>query len=109
MSLGGFRSMWVMVMFDLPTEEREDRREYSRFRKHLLSNGFVQLQYSVYARYCNSLDQAARQGGYVAAAVPPEGEVRVLTITEKQFQRMRVFLGKTRKRPEQPPRQLEFF
>ncbi len=41
--------------------------------------------------------------------VPPDGEVRILTVTDKQFERMQVFFGRMRKRPEQAPPQLELF
>jgi CRISPR-associated protein Cas2 len=44
--------MWVMVMFDLPVGSKEDRKNYSQFRKKLLENGFRIMQYSVYARPC---------------------------------------------------------
>ena len=101
--------MWVMVMFDLPTDTKQARREYALFRKHLLESGFTMLQYSVYVRYCTSKDMAAMHVSRIKAHVPPDGEVRVLTVTEKQFRRMVVFWGKTRRLPEDPPRQLEFF
>lgn len=32
--------MRVMIMFDLPTDTKEDRRRYSKFRKGLISEGF---------------------------------------------------------------------
>lgn len=37
-------------MFDLPTETKREQREYRTFRKHLIENGFVMLQYSIYYR-----------------------------------------------------------
>lgn len=45
----------------------------------------------------------------VASFLPDDGEVRLLTFTDKQFERMRIFWGKRRKPPEPMPRQLEFF
>lgn len=65
------------------------------------------LQYSVYARHCASRDNADVHIRRVEAYLPPDGEVRVLTLTEKQFQNMRVFWGKRRKTPELAPKQLE--
>ena len=44
--------MRVIVMFDLPTETKSQRRTYARFRKRLLEDGFVMMQYSVYTRHC---------------------------------------------------------
>jgi len=50
-SLSAYRAMWLMAMFDLPVETKENRRHYTRFRKLLMKDGFMMLQYSVYARY----------------------------------------------------------
>lgn len=101
--------MWVLVMFDLPVDTKKARRQYARFRKTLLGDGFVKMQYSVYIRHCASRQNADVHISRVEQAIPPDGEVRVITITDKQFERMRVFWGKRRETPELPPLQLEFF
>ena len=46
---GGYRTMWLMVMFDLPTDTPKARRRYRDFRNYLLQDGFDMLQFSVYA------------------------------------------------------------
>lgn len=107
--ISGYRCMWIVAMFDLPVLTKEDRRAYAKFRKSLLKNGFVQMQFSVYIRHCASEENADVHIQRIQGALPPDGEVRLLTITDKQFERMRVFWGKTRKSTEQPPRQLELF
>jgi CRISPR-associated protein Cas2 len=109
MQFSEYRRMWVVTMFDLPVDSKEARHEYVVFRKHLLRDGFTRLQFSVYGRHCASEENAAAHVQRVEGRVPPDGEVRVLTITDKQFERMRVFWGKMRTRPEKPPQQLEFF
>jgi CRISPR-associated protein Cas2 len=101
--------MWVIAMFDLPTQTKEDRRAYTRFRKKLLKDGFAKMQYSVYMRHCASEDNARVHTERVRVSLPPEGEVRVLTVTDKQFERMAVFWGKKRKPTEAPAAQLELF
>ena len=101
--------MWVVVMFDLPTDTKAARKRYTRFRKFLLKDGFSMMQYSVYIRNCASRENAHVHIGRVSNNLPPDGEVRVLLITDKQFERMQVFWGKRRKPPEQPPKQLELF
>lgn len=109
MELSGYRFMWVVAMFDLPTDTKEARRQYAQFRKALLKDGFARMQYSVYVRHCASRENAAVHMGRVQRSVPPDGEVRVLTITDKQFERMRVFWGKRRVESEPPPAQMELF
>lgn len=101
--------MWVLAMFDLPTDTPQARKEYTLFRKMLLRNGFTQMQYSVYARPCPSQENADVHLSRIEGHLPPDGEVRVLMITDKQFERMRIFWGKMRKCVEQPPNQLELF
>ncbi|MEX1095976.1 MAG: CRISPR-associated endonuclease Cas2 [Planctomycetales bacterium] len=109
MQISGYRCMWVVTMFDLPVDTKRARRQYALFRKELLKDGFTRMQYSVYARHCASEENADVHVRRVERNVPPDGEVRILTITDKQFERMRIFWGKMRKPPENPPRQLEFF
>ncbi|MBX3435200.1 MAG: CRISPR-associated endonuclease Cas2 [Pirellulales bacterium] len=101
--------MWALVLFDLPTDTKQARREYALFRKKLLTDGFTQMQYSVYARPCASKETLAVHVQRVERSLPPDGEVRILELTDKQFERMRIFWGKRRKQTETPPCQLELF
>lgn len=101
--------MWVLTMFDLPTDTKKARRAYTQFRKKLLSDGFTQMQYSVYIRHCASEENAHVHTNRVETSLPPDGEVRVITLTDKQFERMRVFWGKKRRPLAPAPPQLELF
>ena len=109
MELSGYRFMWLIVMFDLPVDTKKARRQYAEFRKRLMKDGFVMMQFSVYVRHCASEENADVHTTRVDQIVPPDGEVRVLRITDKQYERMRIFWGKRRKPPEKPPAQLELF
>ena len=101
--------MWILTMFDLPTDTPKDRRSYSDFRKALLEDGFTMLQFSVYIRHCASEENATVHKNRVHSCLPPKGEVRIITITDKQYERMAVFYGKTPKQVEKPPEQISFF
>jgi CRISPR-associated protein Cas2 len=109
MFISGYRCMWVLAMFDLPVDTKEARRAYAQFRKALLKDGFCRMQFSVYIRHCASEENADVHTQRVQRVLPDDGEVRVLTITDKQFERMRVFWGKMRQTPPKPPAQLELF
>lgn len=109
MSFGGYRSMWIIVMFDLPTDTKEVRKAYHEFREVLLNDGFTMLQFSVYARHSPSEENAVVHENRVKTFLPDDGEVRLLKITDKQFERMKVFHGKMRKATEKAPEQLSFF
>ena len=96
-------------MFDLPVGTKKARKAYAQFRKELLNDGFTKMQYSVYVRHCPSEENASVHMGRIASVVPPDGEVRILTLTDKQFERMRIFWGKMRRPIAPPPSQLELF
>jgi len=101
--------MWLFTMFDLPVDTRAARREYTRFRKTLLVEGFCMLQYSVYARYCPSEEAGIAHRRCIQGVLPPHGQVRLLTVTDRQFGKMEVFYGKSRQPVEEPPAQLMLF
>jgi len=109
MELSGYRCMWLLAMFDLPMDTKAARKQYTRFRKSLMKDGFTRMQFSVYIRHCASEENTEVHEKRVVGALPPDGEVRILSITDKQYERMRVFWGKLRKPTEQPPPQLELF
>ena len=101
--------MWVFAMFDLPVDTKKARKRYVQFRRALLKDGFSMLQYSVYARYCASQESATAHRQRLRAAIPPEGYVRVLGVTDRQFGKMESYVGKTSKPSEKPPAQLTLF
>ena len=101
--------MWIIVMFDLPTDTPKARKQYSEFRKYLLEDGFTMMQYSVYSRHSPSQEKADVHIRRIERSVPPDGEVRIFTITDKQFEKMRIFWGKVRQTNKKPPQQLQFF
>ena len=101
--------MWLLAMFDLPVETKSQRRIATNFRKTLLRDGFSMLQLSVYARYCASEDASGVHRKLIKAAIPAEGFVLVVSLTDIQFGKMENFTGKKRKDPEPVPAQLEFF
>ncbi len=106
---GGLNTMWIIVMFDLPTEDKQMRKDYTKFRKFLLNDGFAMMQYSVYMRHSSSDENAYVHSNRIKASLPPDGEVRIIKITDKQFSRIEVFYGKKRKPIEKAPQQLSFF
>jgi len=108
-TLSEYRGMWIFTMFDLPTQTKKERKAYAKFRLNLLDLGFSMLQYSVYARYCVSEDVAARHRRTIKKAIPPDGSVRILTVTDRQFGKMENYIGKKVAPTEKPPEQLMLF
>jgi CRISPR-associated protein Cas2 len=101
--------MWVIAMFDLPTDTPAARKAYMRFRKDLLDDGFTMMQFSVYQRHCASIENADAHVARMGQKLPPAGEVRFLTMTDFQFSRIKVFWGKKRGKTAPATPQLELF
>ena len=96
-------------MFDLPTDTKSARKQYSQFRKFLLNDGYDIMQYSIYSRHHASEENAQVHIQRVKERLPPDGEVRIVKITDKQFGRIEIFFGKFSQPVQVPPEQLEFF
>lgn len=79
---------WLIVMFDLPTDTLEERRKATRFREDLLRDGYLMLQYSVYARPAVTLDKKEACLNYLRKVNPKTGDIRCLFITDAQWKKM---------------------
>lgn len=101
--------MWVMVLFDLPTETKKDRKIYANFRQKMLKDGFVMFQFSIYIRHCPSCENAEVHIKRVKKNLPPRGHVAILRITDKQFGNMELYYGKESKEKQVPHIQLQLF
>ncbi len=91
--------MWLFVFYDLPTHTKPERKTASHFRNFLLKDGYIMIQYSVYARICNGKDRIEKHLRRLDSTLPSEGSIRVLKITDKQYERMKILVG-TRKNNE---------
>lgn len=80
-----YRFMRIVVFFDLPTLTDKDKRQYRKFRKLLIKNGFVMMQESVYTRMV--LNQTVQNSviSILKKNRPETGLVQALIVTEKQF------------------------
>ena len=104
-----YRNMWVMVLFDLPTETKKERRVAAQFRKTLMKDGFTMFQFSIYIRFCQSQENADVHTKRVKIALPEKGLVGIFAITDKQFERMEIFYGAKKAPDRDTPQQLELF
>jgi len=107
--LNEYRIMWVLVLFDLPTETKKERKNASDFRTKLVKDGFTMFQFSIYLRHCASRENADVHIKRVKAFLPDKGYVGILCITDKQFGTMELFYCKKEKKVSTPYQQLELF
>ena len=106
--VSGYRTMWMMVMFDLPVTEKKARRAASRFRLYLQNEGFGMAQFSVYYRFMASKEIAEAVSDRIMQNLPPEGHVEIIMITDKQYENIKSFHGK-KKDPAKKHEQLTLF
>lgn len=97
-------------MFDLPVMTKPQRKAAASFRHWLLDEGWQMSQFSVYLRWCVGREQVDARLRVIARHVPKDGKVHVLSVTDKQFEKMAAFRGPAReKRGKSTPEQLMLF
>ena len=101
--------MWILVHFDLPTETKKDKKNYTQFRKKIMADGFNMFQFSMYIRHCSSKENTEVHIKRVKSILPPKGHVGILTITDKQFGMMEIFRGHQIVEGPETSQQLELF
>lgn len=91
-----YRYMRVIVFFDLPVTSSENIRQYTKFRKFLLKSGFLMMQESIYCKLALNATAAEAILDNLRKNKPESGVVQVLTMTEKQFQKIEFIVGKSK-------------
>lgn len=91
-----YRFMRVMVLYDLPVGSSSEIKEYTRFRKFLIKNGFMMMQESVYTKLALNQTVCANIMDNVKKNKPDNGLVQMLAITEKQYARMEIVVGEVK-------------
>lgn len=104
-----YRIMWVLVFFDLPTETKQERKIYAKFRKDILQDGFTMFQFSIYLRHCPSRENAEVHIRRVKRMLPEKGHIGIMCITDKQFGDMEIFFGRKEGIKQSGSQQLEMF
>ncbi|MGD8781321.1 MAG: CRISPR-associated endonuclease Cas2 [Ignavibacteria bacterium] len=109
MRFNEYRIMWIMVLFDLPTETKKDKKAYAKFRKELLKDGFSMFQFSIYVRHCSSRENRNVHVKRVKKLMPEKGRIGILSITDKQFGMMEIYEGRKKTEGFVEPHQMELF
>lgn len=104
-----YRYMRMILMFDMPTETVEERKAYRKFRKFLLSEGFIMHQFSVYSKLLLNHSANKAMVDRLQANNPQKGSITLLTVTEKQFARMIYLHGERNTHISNSDQRLVFF
>ncbi len=98
------------MFFDLPVKTKAQRKVSTRFRNFLLKDGYFMVQFSVYCRICNGYDDVEKHKARLRMHKPDNGSVRLLVITEKQYESIELILGNLVNEETQAPfEQLSIF
>lgn len=104
--------MWLMIMFDMPTDTKKARKKYRYLRNKLLKEGYMMMQFSIYIRSFHSYESALhgkkRVKDFVASNIV-KGSIRMLMFTDKQFGSMDIIIGRVTKNEKNAPKQLLLF
>ncbi len=111
MTTNGWRIMWVVAMFDLPTKTKAEIKAYSAYRKRLLRAGYTQLQFSVYIRHFPTFNKAKASVAMLGKLTPKCGQTSFFYITDKQYSMTESFYGSIKDNEKTPnaPEQLLLF
>jgi CRISPR-associated protein Cas2 len=85
--------MRLIVFFDLPMVTKAEKKAYVQFRRFLLNDGYDMIQFSVYGRILNGKDAETKHLARLAGNLPPQGSVRCMTVTEKQYAGIKLLVG----------------
>lgn len=85
--------MRIIVMFDLPMVTEKEKKTATKFRKYLLDDGFIMMQFSVYSRICKNNDDLNKHINRLKINAPKSGNIRLLQVTENQYNNMIMFSG----------------
>ncbi len=92
-----YKMGWLIVGFDLPVGTKVQRRRATQFRDFLIDDGYLMIQFSVYARACVSFARQETHLSRLKTHLPEEGSVRAFFVTRSQWERSTVIHGKPAK------------
>lgn len=85
--------MRLILMFDLPTTSKKEIKAYTKFRKYLIENGYIMMQYSVYCKLFANREAAQLHIKILKRNIPIQGQIRIMLITEKQYSNIDIIVG----------------
>ena len=98
--------MWLLVFYDLPVAEKDDRKTYVRFHNDIRKRGYEMMQFSVYRKFVGTADRSERELAKLVGLCPKKGSVSVLAVTEKQMGRMTTLWNGGKQKENSRPVQL---
>lgn len=110
--MSAYRFMWLMVLFDMPTSTKKEKKNYLRMRKRLINSGYSMMQYSIYVKSYHSYEASQHGKEKLKEYINLNnfmGNIRIVGFTDKQFSHMEVIVGEKSQDEEAQPKQLLLF
>lgn len=85
--------MRIVLLFDLPMNTKKEIKTYTHFRKYLIKNGYMMMQFSVYCKILPNRDAAVKHINILRKNVPRDGQIRIMLVTEKQYAKIEIIVG----------------
>lgn len=85
--------MRIILFYDLPFDNKDDCKSYTKFRNNILKLGYIQIQYSIYARVVQNKQMVKQHVEKVKKILPQGGSIRIIVLTEKQYNEMIILRG----------------
>lgn len=89
-----YKYMRLIVMYDLPNNNYDENKIYTKFRKLLIKNGYIMMQFSIYTKFLSSISKYESELKKLKSFIPEIGNIRILCITEKQYHNIVYLTGK---------------
>ena len=83
-----YEFMRLVLFFDLPMKTKKEVKIYTHFRKYLIKNGYMMMQFSVYCKIFPNREAAVKHVNILKKNIPKEGQIRLLLVTEKQYSKI---------------------
>lgn len=87
------RIMRTIIFFDLPNVYTSDKRNYTKFRRFLINEGFIMMQESVYSKLMMNSQQIQLLIQRIRRNAPKKGIIQVLNVTENQYAQIEYIIG----------------
>jgi CRISPR-associated endoribonuclease cas2 len=97
MKISDYRKMRAIILFDLPSVEKQDIANNQKFIKKLKKIGFYMLQFSVYTKVLINQSEYDRIIKKVKQIIPNKGNIIILKLTDKQYNDMIYLNGEKNK------------
>lgn len=80
-----YEFMRLVLFFDLPMKTKKEVKIYTHFRKYLIKNGYMMMQFSVYCKIFPNREAAVKHVNILKKMILKKDKLELLLVTESTF------------------------